>query len=103
NTCSATTPFPNDPARVGLAPGLPPPAINNITAVSGGDSRIGVALGFGSEYALTQSWSAKAEYNYMNFGSRLVLFSDGNTARIRDEINAVKVGVNYRFASGTGY
>lgn len=61
------------------------------------DRRGGWMAGGGFEYALTSNWSAKAEYNYMDFGTRNLTFSDGEFADIRLEVHAVKVGVNYRF------
>jgi opacity protein-like surface antigen len=64
--------------------------------------RDGWLLGYGTEFDLGHNWSAKAEYDYIDFGSRTALASDGVTL-IRDSgaISQVKVGVNYRF-SGPG-
>ena len=43
---------------------------------------------FGTEYALYGNWTAKAEYNMMDFGSK---FGTDTT------VNVFKAGLNYRF------
>jgi outer membrane immunogenic protein len=66
------------------------------------ESRWGWMLGAGFEYSFTDNWSWKIEYNYLDFGTRSVGFADTtgffsfNTS-IRERINVVKAGVNYRF------
>jgi opacity protein-like surface antigen len=64
--------------------------------------RTGWLLGYGTEFDLGKNWSAKAEYDYIDFGSRTALASDGTTT-LRDygAINQVKIGVNYRFSGPT--
>jgi outer membrane immunogenic protein len=48
------------------------------------------------------NWSAKAEYQYYNFGN--TTFTSGPAPivgnRYRDDDHTVKVGVNYRFGWG---
>ena len=78
-------------------------------AVSGSEDRWGLMVGFGTEYALGSNWSVKAEYNYMNFGSRTPRLAGtetvaGVTSPITIDsqieqaaIHVAKVGVNYRF------
>jgi opacity protein-like surface antigen len=64
-------------------------------------TRTGWTLGYGTEFDLGKSWSAKAEYAYIDFGSRTALTSDGvTTMRDSGAINQVKIGVNYRFTPG---
>lgn len=74
--------------------------------LSGGDSRNGWLVGAGVEYALTNNWSVKLEYNLMDFGndrvSLLGTFRTQNlsvppTVTIDQRIQTVKLGVNYRF------
>jgi outer membrane immunogenic protein len=67
-------------------------------------TRNGWTVGAGVEYALAGNWSAFLQYNYMGFGTRdlqfTTLLSDGLspfTEDIRDHINVVKAGINYRF------
>jgi outer membrane immunogenic protein len=70
--------------------------------------------GVGVEYAFLGNWSAKLEYNYLNFRLQNVLTQGmltGNVApfigtgalpvatRIREEMHLVKLGINYRFNS----
>jgi outer membrane immunogenic protein len=71
----------------------------------------GWTVGTGVEYAITGNWSAKIEYNYMDFGSNTLNFAipvgipGGPGAGTIDvdattRIHAVKFGVNYRFGGG---
>jgi opacity protein-like surface antigen len=66
---------------------------------SGNRTRTGWLIGFGTEFDLGKNWSAKTEYNYIDFGSRSSLLSDGTTI-LTDKayISQVKVGVNYKFS-----
>jgi outer membrane immunogenic protein len=66
----------------------------------------GVLLGAGFEYALTDNWTAKFEYNYLDFGDKVVdfTFTDCNpcvtgTERftVKEIKQIAKVGVNYKF------
>jgi outer membrane immunogenic protein len=76
---------------------------------SGGEARFGWTVGGGIEYALGGSWSAKVEYNYLDFGTERVTRSGFNfladepvTAQ-RDadtHLHIVKFGINYRFGVG---
>jgi outer membrane immunogenic protein len=61
------------------------------------DTRIGWTAGAGVEYAFAPAWSAKLEYNYMDFGDRAVSFAPGISTSIDQQIHAVKLGVNYKF------
>jgi outer membrane immunogenic protein len=62
----------------------------------------GYTVGAGLEYMFAPNWSAKAEYQYYNFGSST--FTSGPApivgTRFRDDEHTVKVGVNYRFGWG---
>lgn len=61
-------------------------------------TRTGWTIGYGTEFDLGRNWSAKAEYDYISFGSHTALASDGTTVmRDRADISQVKVGLNYRF------
>lgn len=61
-------------------------------------TRVGWTIGYGTEFDLGKNWSAKAEYDYMSFGSRTAVASDGTTTITdRSDISQVKVGLNYRF------
>jgi outer membrane autotransporter protein len=68
---------------------------------SSSGTRSGWVLGYGTEFDLGKNWSAKAEYDYLDLGSRTATMSDGMTI-MRDSgaLSQVKVGVNYRFTAG---
>jgi outer membrane immunogenic protein len=68
------------------------------------NTRSGWTVGAGLEYALSPSWSVKAEYDYYDFGSKnltMTILGTGTTStegHVTDEtLHVVKVGVNYRF------
>jgi outer membrane immunogenic protein len=70
--------------------------------VSASETRFGWTVGAGIEVLLAQNWSAKVEYNHYDFGSRQVTlvgpaFPAGIPENIRQTIDTVKVGLNYRF------
>ena len=64
-----------------------------------GNSVDGWTVGAGLEYMFAPNWSAKAEYQYYNFGT--TTFNTGPAEivgrRFKNDENSVKVGVNYRF------
>jgi outer membrane immunogenic protein len=73
-----------------------------------GDTRTGWMVGVGLEYALWDNWSAKIEYNYMDFGSQNYTFTGGagfgcagaacvTSMDVDQVVQVVKVGINYRF------
>jgi outer membrane autotransporter protein len=67
------------------------------------NTRSGWTIGYGTEFALTRNWSARAEYNYVSFGDRNVIASDGSVLNIGMHVSEAKVGLNYRFDSGVVY
>jgi opacity protein-like surface antigen len=75
------------------------PAGNLFNTISASDNRTGWTAGFGTEFALTNNWSAKAETNYLGFGSRGLTLSDGTFVNSKLNFWEAKIGVNYRFTS----
>ena len=69
---------------------------NSITA---SDNRLGWTVGYGAEFALTDKWSAKAETDYLSFGSRGLTMSDGTIVNTKLNLWETKIGLNYRFSS----
>ncbi len=69
-----------------------------------GNTRSGWTVGAGLEYAFWDNWSAKLEYNFMDFGSDNHTFTavTGGTANfdVDQQVHVVKFGVNYRFNWG---
>jgi outer membrane immunogenic protein len=77
-----------------------------LPAFAANETRWGWMLGVGLEYAFFDNWSGKIEYNYMDFGTHALHFTDptgllGQDTNIRERISVVKVGVNYRFGATT--
>jgi outer membrane immunogenic protein len=60
----------------------------------------GYAIGGGVEYALSQNWTVKAEYLYMNFGEEKSRNLDGDTFEHEIDLHTAKIGVNYKFGGG---
>jgi outer membrane immunogenic protein len=78
------------------------------TLTNCGNSTGGWLLGAGFEYAFTNNWTVKLEYDYLGLGNRTfvipasapVLAGDTFTSNNRN-VQMVKVGVNYLFNWGT--
>jgi outer membrane immunogenic protein len=77
------------------------------------DNRSGVTAGVGVEYAFLGNWSAKLEYDYMDFGTKNLNFASApyaliggtifvNNMAVREQVSVVKAGLNYRFNWGGG-
>jgi outer membrane immunogenic protein len=66
-------------------------------------TRTGWIAGVGLEYGITQSWSAKIEYDYLSFGSRPLNFTTATPTAYASSatLNAqeIKAGINFRFGS----
>jgi outer membrane immunogenic protein len=64
--------------------------------------RDGYTIGAGAEYMLAQSWSAKVEYQYYDFGSSRFIAPAAMAAlgSFRNDEHTLKAGVNYRFNWG---
>jgi len=89
-------------------PTLAPTAPGYIRATStGSETQTGWTVGTGLEWGFAQNWSAKVEYNYLNFSgtvSRVAtynpLFPAGVNPLLRDvdvDLHLIKIGINYRF------
>jgi outer membrane immunogenic protein len=71
----------------------------------GSSFHIGVAVGAGVEYALTQNWILRGEYLHMDFSSADAVFKDqigvpfnngGFRARSAATADIARVGVSYK-------
>jgi outer membrane immunogenic protein len=69
------------------------------------ETRTGWTVGGGIEWAFWSNWSAKAEYDYYDFGTRTITLT-GTFAgtpiqvpgvNVRQRISVGKFGINYRF------
>ncbi|MFZ2160214.1 MAG: outer membrane beta-barrel protein [Bradyrhizobium sp.] len=67
-----------------------------------GNHKDGYTVGTGLEYMFAPNWSAKAEYQYYNFGNTTITAGPPDVvgARFRNDEHSVKVGLNYRFGWG---
>jgi outer membrane immunogenic protein len=77
------------------------------------ETRWGWTAGIGGEYAIDDHWSARLQYNYMNYDTRTVNFNSptitvpGNigsrtgffSENIQPSVHVVTIGINYRFGS----
>ncbi len=92
------------------APGIGPIPAGTFSANASANSVLtGGLFGFGVEYPFLPNWSAKIEYDHIEFGSRTLGFPLSTTppitgvvvpaipASVKDSMNMVKVGVNWRF------
>jgi outer membrane immunogenic protein len=66
----------------------------------------GLLIGLGLEYAFTNNWTAKFEYDYLGFGAKNVKFTEscscaliagGFTQNVSADKHIFKVGINYLF------
>jgi outer membrane immunogenic protein len=64
-----------------------------------GNTRTGWTVGTGFEWALADSWTAKIEYNYMDFGNETFAVAPFATD-LDTQVHAIKLGLNYRFPWG---
>lgn len=73
------------------------------------NTRWGWMFGTGLEYALFSNWSAKVEYNYLDFGTNtielatlpLLVAALSPSVETTQRMHVVKFGVNYRFGAET--
>jgi outer membrane immunogenic protein len=77
-------------------------AIAGVTVDDGGSTRTGWTAGAGWEFSFMPNWSAKIEYNYMDFGSTATKVCVSGTCapsglNDKEFIHSVLLGVNYRF------
>jgi outer membrane immunogenic protein len=63
--------------------------------------RTGWTAGAGLEYGISKNWSAKIEYDYLNFGSQALNFMTPTTPSYSTNaglnVQEIKAGVNFRF------
>jgi outer membrane immunogenic protein len=82
--------------------------LTNLTtgaAVSGSNTSSGWVLGVGAEWAFAGPWSAKIEYDHVEFDRWSVaapVIAAGDTFNVNRNIDMVKFGINYRFGWGGG-
>jgi outer membrane immunogenic protein len=85
-------------ATGGLAYGSVKTNVANI--ISFGGTNTGWTAGAGIEYALTQNWSLKTEYMYVDLGKKNSLIVPGLSVGVKNTEHIVRAGLNYRFNWG---
>ena len=75
-----------------------------VTFALDGNHKDGWTVGAGLEYLFAQNWSAKAEYQYYDFGNARFVTPAALApfGSFRNDEHTVKVGINYRFNFGGG-
>ena len=86
-----------DKVNVGASSG----GVPVVVATTSGNRWNGLTVGAGLEYMIAPNWSAKAEYQYYNFGDTTITGGPASIvgARVRDDEHTVKLGINYRFVA----
>jgi len=88
-------------SQPGSAANPPPFSTATTYALSQSSTNVGYALGAGTEFKLDRHWSVKAEYLYIDLGTRTINTTDIDGApfsvsyRVRDHIG--RLGLNYFF------
>lgn len=77
-------------------------SLSTFNTIGGTETRSGWLGGVGIEYAYDACWSVKAEYNYMDFGTKTVTRHNANGSLasgidVSEKLNVAKVGLNYKF------
>ncbi|MFT4080269.1 outer membrane protein [Rhodomicrobium sp.] len=68
------------------------------------DTRTGWTAGGGIEYKVSQNWSLKGEYQYVDFGKEDLSSAAGNTIEGPEtSFHTAKIGLNYRLGGSSSY
>jgi opacity protein-like surface antigen len=59
--------------------------------------RAGWTVGIGTEFALTNHWSVKGEFDWLDFGSKSLTLADGTPFNSKLQVAEAKIGLNYKF------
>jgi opacity protein-like surface antigen len=73
------------------------PATHFIDQASVSNIRAGWTVGIGSAFALTDRWSIKGEFAWIDFGTKALTLSDGTVFNSTLHTAQGKVGVDYKF------
>ncbi len=75
-----------------------------LAATSSNQTRWGWTAGAGIEHALTPRWSAKLEYDYLDFGSaNIVSPLTSVPVAVSQDMHSLMVGVNYKFGGALDF
>jgi outer membrane immunogenic protein len=100
-TCATFTPA-TPPATGGTCTGFTT-ANNPFNFTAPSTNRWGWTIGLGTEWVVDGNWSIFGEWDYLNFGTHSVTFTDVNAGSsqlsVKQSINELKLGINYRFGN----
>jgi outer membrane immunogenic protein len=72
-----------------------------VSSIAPSASQWGWTIGLGTEWVVGGNWSIFGEWDYLNFGTHNLTFSDVNSGSnqlsVKQSINELKLGINYRF------
>jgi outer membrane immunogenic protein len=80
--------------------------LGNPFDLEGPEGRFGWTVGAGLEWAFSDYWSVKLEYDFHDFGSHGVTFVDAiagpsvGSLNVKQTVQAVKLGMSFRFMAG---
>ena len=66
-------------------------------SLSESDTRAGWTVGVGGEKKITDHWSVKLEYLYLDFGTQTFLAGTGSATSLRLRDHIARLGLNYKF------
>jgi outer membrane immunogenic protein len=86
------------------APATPPcPSSGAVNFNAPSGNRWGWTIGVGTEWVVDGNWSIFGEWDYMNFGTQTLTFTDAtlgsSQVSLKQQINELKLGINYRFGN----
>lgn len=71
--------------------------LETTTSYDESDIRLGWTVGGGAEMAISENWSVKAEYQYVDLGEETIDLSDDSDSDVDINLHIVKAGLNYHF------
>lgn len=61
------------------------------------NTKVGWTIGAGLEQAITDQWSAKVEYQYVDLRDQTIDYAPNSNTTFENKFNTVKIGMNYKF------
>jgi opacity protein-like surface antigen len=99
-TCNYGSPARNTlEATIGSGPCVDPAVTHLLDQASVSAFRAGWTVGIGTEFALTNRWSIKGEFDWLDFGRKTLTLSDGTPFNSKLQVAQGKIGLNYKFWS----
>jgi len=101
-TCAVFTPA-TPPATGGTCTTFNSPVNQAVNFGAPSANQWGWTIGLGTEWVVDGNWSIFGEWDYLNFGTHHVTFTDpnlgSNQTSFKQHINELKLGINYRFGN----